>query len=108
MQVKCAAYSYKEEKWQELDVSSTLRVYPCCAYQGYYELNPWDDEKFKSLPIDWNDLKKNTIENIKETMFTILNAENFDSGNCPQRCKNICGVTIKEKSLPPRDNILVR
>lgn len=104
MQVRCSAYDYALDRWDELDVSATLKVYPCCAYQANYEVNPWDDERFKALPPDWNDLKKHDMETIKKTMFTILNVDNFNSGNCPQRCKNVCGVGIEEKHMAGRDD----
>lgn len=101
MRVKCAAYNYDTNEWEELDISATLKLYPCCAYHGHYEVNQWDDERFKSLPKDWNDLKKHDINTIQKTMFNILNVDNFNSGNCPQRCKDICGVGNDERHMPP-------
>jgi len=97
MKVKCASYNYYKNEWNELDISATLKLYPCCAYHGYYELNDWDDERFKKLPLDWNDLRVHDIETIKKTMFDILNVENFESGQCPEKCKETCGVDVKER-----------
>jgi hypothetical protein len=102
MKVKCASYNYNKNEWNEMDISATLKLYPCCAYHGYYELNDWDDERFKALPLDWNDLTKHNIETIKKTMFDILNVENFNSGKCPNKCKEICGVDVKERHTPNR------
>lgn len=102
MRVKCAAYDYANNSWDELDISVNLKVYPCCGYHAYYELNDWDDKRFLDLPPDWNDLKKHDIETIKTTMFKILNVDNFNSGNCPQKCKDICGEQVLEKYMPIR------
>jgi len=103
MQVKCASYNYNLNQWEELDISASLKVYPCCGYHGYYEVrDTWEDDRFKDLPPDWNDLKKNSMETIKKTMFTILNVENFNSGNCPKKCKDFCGVDLNEYHTPGR------
>jgi hypothetical protein len=102
MKVKCASYDYNKNEWAEFDISASLKLYPCCGYHGYYELNEWDDKRFKKLPPDWNDLTKHDIETIKKTMFDILNVENFNSGKCPKKCKEICGVDVKERHTPTR------
>jgi len=104
--VRCAAYDYNLKKWDELDVSAHLKVYPCCAYQGYYELNEWDDKRFKKLPVHWNDLTQHSMEEIKATMETILNVKNFESGKAPNRCKLICGIGNDERHTPGRDHKL--
>ena len=109
MKVRCSSYDYKKNKWVEFDVSVNLKVYPCCAYHGYYELNPWDDKRFKNLPEDWNDLKIHDFETIKRTMLTILNLDNFNNGKAPKKCQSICGIGIAEKTMPGRDVVkLVR
>ena len=100
--VQCASYNYEKNEWAELDVSANFKVYPCCGYHGYYETHEWDDDRFKLLAPDWNDLRKNNIETIKKTMFAILNVENFDSGNCPRMCRATCGIDISERLMPTR------
>lgn len=102
MKVKCASYSYERNEWAEYDIASSLKVYPCCGYHGYYELNPWDVDNFAHLPSDWNDLKVHSMETIKETMHSVLNTDNFNSGNCPARCKLICGIEQEERHTPVR------
>jgi hypothetical protein len=36
-------------------------------------------------------------------MFTILNIENFNSGKCPEKCKEFCGTDIEERHVPTRN-----
>jgi hypothetical protein len=106
MKVRCSAFNYDTNEWAELDVSVDLKLYPCCAYQGYYELNKWDDPRFLILPQNWNDLRVHDMEEIKKNMFSILNLENFNSGKAPDKCKEFCGVGIEEKHMPNRNKII--
>lgn len=103
MKVKCASYSYERDEWAEYDIAASLKVYPCCGYHGYYEINPWDEDNFAHLPNNWNDLKVHSMEDIQKTMHSILNVDNFESGNCPARCKRICGMEQEERLTPVRN-----
>jgi hypothetical protein len=103
MKVKCASYDYQNNQWAEFDISATMKLYPCCAYHGYYAVNEWHDDNFKNLPPDWNDLTKHDFNTITKKMFAILNVDNFNSGNCPQKCKEVCGVGIQERCTPTRN-----
>jgi hypothetical protein len=103
MKVKCASYDYEKNQWAEFDVSATMKLYPCCGYQGYYSTNDWHTDNFKNFPSDWNDLNVHNFEEITKKMFTILNVENFNSGNCPQKCKEICGTDTEERHTPTRN-----
>jgi len=102
--VKCAAYDYKRMKWAEYDISTDFKLYPCCAYHGYYELNPWDKDNFANFPKDWNDLKKHSMKEIQTRMHSILNRKNFNKGTCPEICKKTCGVDVKKRTMSLRND----
>ena len=103
MKVKCSNYDYKRLKWAEYDVSTDLKVYPCCAYHGYYAMNPWDKDNFADFPADWNDLTKHSMKTIQLRMHSVLNRKNFKRGTCPEMCKKVCGVDNKERTTPLRN-----
>lgn len=86
-------FSYKFNKWSDIDISTHFDVYPCCAYHGaVYKSKDFEDPRLNNLPENWNNLKYNSLENILNQYSKIINEENWqDEKTCPAICLRFCG-----------------
>lgn len=100
MKLECFNF-HRENKWQELEITSDFKVLPCCAYHSSdrsplypYKTNERiQDEYINSLSDDWNDLSKYSMEKILSHKFftEYLTDENWqDEKKCPPFCKWWC------------------
>ena len=91
MVVNCIAHN-NDGSWNEIEISSDFKVYPCCTIHAYQQLDKtFFDEYLDSLPNDWNDLKKHSLVDIlKIYREYIIPDKRNNIETTPQCCKRSC------------------
>ena len=90
MVVNCIAY--KNNKWGEVEMSSDFKIYPCCTIHAHHQLDKtFNDEYLNSLPKDWKDLTKNSLDEILKIYRNYIKPEKWlDIETTPGCCKRAC------------------
>ena len=88
MQIECGFYNTKFKIWDQYEIDLDMNIWPCChIYLQHLEFGKVDE---CISHID-NNLRTNTIENIRNEFSKVLNEENWkDDKTCPPRCIKIC------------------
>lgn len=74
--------------WNETEISSDMKFYPCCALHAEHFLNnTFNDEYLDSLPENWNSVKHNSLKDIMSIFFEHIQPWKWkDEKTCPQCC----------------------
>ena len=91
MVVNCIAHN-NDGSWNEIEISSDFKVYPCCTIHAYQQLDTtFFDEYLDSLPNDWNDLKKHSLVDILKIYREYIIPDKWNNiETTPQCCKRSC------------------
>ena len=91
MVVNCIAHN-NDGSWNEIEISSDFKVYPCCTIPAYQQLDKtFFDEYLDSLPNDWNDLKKHSLVDILKIYREYIIPDKWNNiETTPQCCKRSC------------------
>lgn len=91
MVVNCIAYN-DNNTWNETEISSDFKVYPCCTIHAFHQLDKtFFDEYLDSLPLDWNDLKKHSLDDIMKVYRDYIKPKKWNKlETTPHCCKRSC------------------
>lgn len=89
MVVDCVNY---DEKWNEVEISSDLKAYPCCTLHAFHFLNDtFHDDFLNGLPENWNSLKHHSLDDILKIYREYITPEKWEKlETTPQCCKKQC------------------
>ena len=85
---------HENEKWKEIEISSDLSVYPCCALHAEHQLNKkFLDNVLDNLEVDWNSLKKHSMSDIMKIWRNHIKPEFWrNEKTLPECCKTLCKI----------------
>lgn len=86
---------HENQNWSSFDISTTMNVYPCCVLHGKIEKKKefiFDDEYLDSLPIGWNNLSNNSIEDIIKIYTKYIAPEKWKNDNTIPDCCKGCKI----------------
>jgi hypothetical protein len=90
--VECASLNELKE-FKDLDISTELLVYPCCAYHGHHvRSKTFSDKRLDDLPKNWNSLNHHSMDEILRKWSEVVNFKNWENiETCPPLCYKECG-----------------
>ena len=92
MKVNCVVYDKKLKKWNETEISSDFKVYPCCTLHAFHQLDKtFHDDYLNSLEEGWNDLTKHSLDDIMKVYREYIDPIKWNElSTTPQCCKKVC------------------
>ena len=83
---------HENRKWDLIEISSDLKVYPCCTLHAEHQLEKtFFDEKLDAMEDGWNDLKKHSLKDILKIWREYITPEKWKNENTlPQCCGRLC------------------
>lgn len=92
--VNCFNYHSNNNNWFEFELTVDYKLWPCCVYTSKSPDGITGDEYIDSLPKDWNDASKHSLEEIMQhPVFKEYLTDEYwqDEKKCPKVCARRCG-----------------
>lgn len=91
--VYCVGW-HQNKEWAEIEISSDFRVYPCCTLHAEHQLEKtFYDDKLDSMDKNWNNLKKNKLEDIMKFWRKYISPEKWKKEDTlPECCSKLCKI----------------
>lgn len=85
---------HQNEKWEEIEISSDFKVYPCCTLHAEHQLEKtFFDKTLDSMDKDWNNLKKNRLEDIIKIWRDHITPDKWKKEETiPNCCGKLCRI----------------
>ena len=98
--VYCISW-HDNKKWTGVEISSDFKVYPCCTLHAFHQLDKtFFDEYLDSFESNWNDITKNSLDDILLRYREYIKPEKWKSmETTPNCCKKACIVSHTEYDL---------